>query len=107
MLPFTAGAELLAGGRSLGGDWYCVVETSTAAAGKRRLLPVLPLQLRKGVAEEHLLSLLQWKKKTLGAAAMKRKRLKFSANRMLLMETAETSLLLLLWCREKAPAGLD
>ena len=36
----------------LGGDWYCVVETSTAAAGKRRLLLVLPLQLRKGVAEE-------------------------------------------------------
>ena len=53
----------------LGGDWYRVVETSTAAAGKRRLLLVLPLQLRKGVAEEHLLSLLPWKKKTPGAAA--------------------------------------
>jgi len=24
----------------LGGDWYHVVETSTAAAGKRRLLPL-------------------------------------------------------------------
>ena len=29
----------------LGGDCYCVAETSTAAAGKRRLLLVLPLQL--------------------------------------------------------------
>jgi hypothetical protein len=59
------------------------------------------------VALEHLLSLLQWKKKTLSAAAIKRKRLKFSPNRMLLMETTETSLLLLLWCREKAHVGLD
>jgi hypothetical protein len=47
----------------LGGDCYCVAETSTAAAGKRRLLLVLPLQLGKGVAEEHLLSLLQRKKR--------------------------------------------
>ncbi|KAL3597105.1 hypothetical protein D5086_008742 [Populus alba] len=63
LLPFTAGAELLAGGRSFS------VVTGTAAAGKRRLLLVLPLQLRKGVAEEHLLSLLQWEKKTPDAAA--------------------------------------
>ncbi|KAL3610977.1 hypothetical protein D5086_001999 [Populus alba] len=34
-------------------------EKSTAAAGKRRLLLVLPLQLREGVAEEHPSSLLQ------------------------------------------------
>uniref|UniRef100_B9HK53 Uncharacterized protein n=1 Tax=Populus trichocarpa TaxID=3694 RepID=B9HK53_POPTR len=68
----------------LGGDCYCVAETSTAAAGKRRLLLVLPLH-----------------------AGERRKRLKFSANRMLLMEAAETNLLLLLWRREEAPAGLD
>ena len=36
-----------------------VAEKSTAAAGKRRLLLVLPLQLREGVAEEHPSSLLQ------------------------------------------------
>jgi hypothetical protein len=34
-----------------------------AASGrKERLLMILSLQLRKGVAEEHLLPLLQWKK---------------------------------------------
>ncbi|KAL9402980.1 hypothetical protein Peur_006829 [Populus x canadensis] len=72
----------------LGGDCYCVAETSTAAAGKRRLLLVLPLQLGK----------------IPGAAAIRRKRLKFSACQQ---DAAETNLLLLLWRREEAPAGLD
>jgi len=36
-----------------------VDENNTVAAGKKRLLLVLPLQLRKGVAEEHPSSLLQ------------------------------------------------
>jgi hypothetical protein len=36
-----------------------VDENNTVAVGKKRLLLVLPLQLMKGVAEEHPSSLLQ------------------------------------------------
>jgi hypothetical protein len=74
----------------------------------RRLLLFLPLQLREGVAEDHSLSLLQWGKKTPGAAAIRREVTQVlcppdAADGI----AAETSLLLLLWHREEAPAGLE